>query len=235
MLSRSDGSARASGASSPWSTCAPRKPKAHGAAGDTNKAVGQESWNWPDRTPLTVSCYSTCPEVTLFLNGVVVGTQQSSDKADGVPCWKIPFSCGVLKAVGKKDGQEVCTFELETATAPERNELHADATQLAANGQDIAQVEYDIVDKAGVRIPGAETEVSFELNGPARILGIGNGDVANSEPVTAPSRGADCSSCNPRRIPGPFPCRHRPRAFNRRLSPRRAADPAALVTIRPRW
>jgi beta-galactosidase len=170
--------------------CAEETGNAHGAAGDTNKAVGQESWNWPDRTPLTVSCYSNCPEVTLFPNGVVVGTQQSNDKADGVLCLKIPFSCGVLKAIGKRDGQEVCTFELKTATAPERIELHADATQLAANGQDVAQVEYDVVDKAGVRIPGAETEVSFEPNGPARILGIGNGDVANSEPVTAPKHRA---------------------------------------------
>ena len=62
--------------------------------------------------------------------------------------------------------------------------------QLAASGQDVAQIEYDVVDEAGVRIPDAESEISFELSGPARILGIGNGDVTNSEPVTAPNHRA---------------------------------------------
>ncbi len=33
----------------------------------------------------------------------------------------------------------------------------------------------------GVRVPDAAQTVSFELTGPARILGIGNGDLNNSE------------------------------------------------------
>jgi beta-galactosidase len=166
--------------------CAEETGKAQGAAGDTNKPVGQETWNWPDRAPLIVSCYTNCPEVTLFLNGMPVGTQRSADATDGFLSWKLPFSPGVLKAVGKRDGHEVCAFELRTAGAPDRIELHADTIQLAANGQDVAQIEFDVVDQAGVRIPGADSEISFELNGPSEILGIGNGDVSNSEPVAAP-------------------------------------------------
>ncbi len=166
--------------------CAEETGKAQAAAGDTNKPVGQETWNWPDGAPLTVSCYTNCPEVTLFLNGKAVGTQHQADATDGYLSWKIPFSPGVLKAVGRRDGQEACAFELRTAGAPDRIELHVDNTQQAANGQNVAQVEFDVVDRAGVRIPGADTEISFELSGPAEILGIGNGDVSNSEPVTAP-------------------------------------------------
>jgi beta-galactosidase len=59
-------------------------------------------------------------------------------------------------------------------------------TQLSADGQDIAQIEYDVVDDAGVRVPDAGSEISFALSGPSRILGIGNGDVSNSELVNAP-------------------------------------------------
>jgi beta-galactosidase len=128
--------------------------------------------------------------VTLLLNGVPVGTKTSADAQEGILSWKLPFSKGVLKAVAKRGGQEICEFELQTAGVPYRIVLHADVTQLAANGQDVAQIEYDVVDGAGVRIPDAESEISVELSGPARILGIGNGDVANSEPVTAPSHRA---------------------------------------------
>jgi beta-galactosidase len=157
---------------------------------DTRRAVGRESWNWADGVPLTVSCFTNCPEVTLLLNGVAVGTKASADAQDGILSWNLPFSKGVLKAVGKRGGQDVCEFELKTAGVPYRVALHVDGPQLAANGQDVAQIEYDVVDEAGVRIPDAQPEISFELSGPARILGIGNGDVTNSEPVTAPSHRA---------------------------------------------
>jgi beta-galactosidase len=37
------------------------------------------------------------------------------------------------------------------------------------------------LDAAGVRVPAAEPEVKFEMTGPAGIIGIGNGDLNNSE------------------------------------------------------
>ena len=43
------------------------------------------------------------------------------------------------------------------------------------------QIEFQIVDAAGVRVPNADAEVTFEIDGPARILGIGNGDLNNLE------------------------------------------------------
>ena len=170
--------------------CAEETGKAQEAAADTRRAVGRESWNWQDGAPITVSCFTNCPEVTLLLNGVPVGTKTSADAQEGILSWKLPFSKGVLKAIGKRGGQEICEFGLQTAGVPYRVVLHADATRLAANGQDVAQIEYDVVDQAGVRIPDAQTGIRFELSGPARILGIGNGDVANSEPVTAPNHRA---------------------------------------------
>jgi len=170
--------------------CAEETGKAQEAAADTRRPVGRESWNWQDGAPLTVSCFTNCAEVTLLLNGLPVGTKTSADSQDGILSWRLPYSKGVLKAVGKRGGQETCEFELRTAGLPHRIVFHADATQLVADGQDVSQIEYDVVDQAGVRIPDAETEIRFELSGPARILGIGNGDVSNSEPVTAPNHRA---------------------------------------------
>jgi beta-galactosidase len=165
--------------------CTSRSGTARNAGGDTNGPTGRESWNWPDQTPLTVSCYTNCPTVTLTLNDQPLGTKNLSDAVDGVLTWQIPYTAGVLKAVGQKDGQTVCKFELKTAGPPSRIELHADATQLQANGKAIAQVEFDVVDEEGVRVPDATQELNFAVSGPAQILGLGNGDVTNSEPVQA--------------------------------------------------
>ncbi len=70
---------------------------------------------------------------------------------------------------------------MQTAGAPARIELLPDAKQLHADGKDICHVEFRIVDAQGVRVPDAKPEVSFNLTGPAKILGIGNGDVNSVE------------------------------------------------------
>jgi beta-galactosidase len=70
---------------------------------------------------------------------------------------------------------------LKTAGPPSRIELLPDVTELHADGKDVCHVEFRIVDENGVRAPDAEPEVKFELTGPAGIIGIGNGDLNNSE------------------------------------------------------
>jgi beta-galactosidase len=172
-----------------------------------NGPTGDETWNWPDQTPLTVSCYTNCPEVTLTLNGQPLGTKRLAEAVNGVLNWQVPYSPGVLKAVGLMDGQTVCEFVLKTAAAAKRIELHPDVTQLRANGKDIAQVEFDVVDAQGVRVPNSTDELTFELNGTAQILGLGNGDVTNNEPVKGPNhrvyQGRGLAIVQSSTIPGP--------------------------------
>ncbi len=180
-----------------WSTqpmvylCAERSGAAANAGGDTNAPTGNETWNWPDQTSLTVSCYTNCPQVTLTLNDQPLGTKKFTDAVNGILTWQIPFTPGVLKAVGQNDSQTIiCEFTLKTAGPAARIELYPDATHLRADGKDISQIEFAVVDAQGVRVPDAAQELTFALSGPARILGLGNGDVTNSEPVQGPTHQA---------------------------------------------
>jgi len=155
-----------------------------------NGPTGNETWNWPDQTALTVSCYTNCPQVTLTLNDQPLGTKTLADAVSGVLTWQIPYAPGVLKAVGQKDGQTICEFTLKSAGPAARIELHPDTAQLHADGKAISQIEFDVVDANGVRVPDAAQELTFTLTGPAQILGIGNGDITNSEPVQGPDHRA---------------------------------------------
>ena len=148
---------------------------------DARGRGGAESWNWPSNATVKVSCYANCPEVTLTLNGKVIGTKQSSEAAGGVLTWRIPYAPGTLRAVGRTNGQDACYFVLKTAGPPARIELRPDVPELRPDGRDVAQIEFRVVDEHGVRVPDAGNEVRFVLSGPARILGIGNGDLNNSE------------------------------------------------------
>jgi beta-galactosidase len=151
-----------------------------GAPADRRFNAG-EHWNWPSNAAVNVVCYANCPEVTLTLNGKIIGTRKSSEAVDGVLNWQVPFEPGTLRAIGCANGRGVCDYVLQTAGAPRRIELLPDTTQLRADGKDVSQIEFRIVDEHGVRVPNAEAEVKFDLTGPAKIIGIGNGDLSNSE------------------------------------------------------
>jgi beta-galactosidase len=152
--------------------------------------IAEESWNWPSNSAVTVLCFANCPEVRLSLNGKVIGTQKITDAERGRLRWEIPFEPGILQAVGLKDGREVCRYTLQTAGAPARVELLPDTTELHADGKDISHVEYRIVDAQGVRVPDAAPKVTFDVTGPAKILGIGNSDVNSVEDTKTNSHSA---------------------------------------------
>jgi beta-galactosidase len=125
--------------------------------------------------------------VALTLNGEPLGTKHLAEAANGVLSWEVPYAPGVLKAAGLRDGRQSCEFALKTAGPANRIELHPYATRLRADGKDVCQVEFDVVDAQGVRVPDAGQELAFETGGPAQIIGLGNGDLANLEPVKGPS------------------------------------------------
>ena len=152
-----------------------------GGGGGRRGFGGAESWNWQSNTTVNVQCYANCPEVELSLNGKVIGVKKLSEAVNGVLRWQVPFEPGTLKAVGRANGQDVCGYVMKTAGSPSRIELLPDATQLRADGKDVSHVEFRVVDENGVRVPDAIPEVSFEMTGPASLLGIGNGDVNNIE------------------------------------------------------
>jgi beta-galactosidase len=153
---------------------------------DTNaprrgRMQAEESWNWREGTRVTLRCYTTCPEVRLALNGKIVGTKKLTEAVEGALTWEIPFEPGTLTATGVAGTKTVSEFSLKTAGTPQRIQLLADTTKLSADGKDISHVEFRIVDAQGVRVPNAESEVTFSIEGPGEILGIENGNLNSTE------------------------------------------------------
>jgi beta-galactosidase len=133
--------------------------------------------------------------VLLTLNDQPIGSRQLAEAIDGVLTWDVPYAAGVLKAAGRMNGRPAAEFVLTTAGEPARIELAADVTTLAAGAsvaagsgstpeRQIVHVEFRIVDRQGVRVPSADHTLTFTLDGPARMLAIGNGDLNSTEDCT---------------------------------------------------
>jgi beta-galactosidase len=143
----------------------------------------QDHWNWRPDTTLTVRCYTTCPEVRLTLNGRDLGSKKlANDAVEGALLWKVPYEPGILRADAFGSGStptatSAAQFTLKTAGPAHHVELLSDTTNLLANARDIAHLELAVVDAAGTRLSNATNTFSVAVDGPAKILGIENGDV----------------------------------------------------------
>jgi beta-galactosidase len=143
-------------------------------------------WNWPgfEGKEIPVWCFTNAESVELFLNGKSLGCKDFNDRKSLHLEWKVPYAAGVLKAVGKKDGQTI-TDEVRTAGEPARLVVRPDRNRLAADGEDLSYVEVRVVDQDGNLCPNADNLIEFGLGGPGTIAGVDNGDPTSHEPFQA--------------------------------------------------
>jgi beta-galactosidase len=151
-------------------------------------------WNWPGREgeEIPVWVYSNCDTVELFLNGTSLGAQTM--KPNSHLEWEVKYAPGKLLAKATRNGHTLQTT-VETTGAPAAIVLEPDRTTLTADGADVSLLTVKIVDARGRTVPVATNAVTFNLTGPGRLLGVGNGDPASHEPDKANQRTAFNGLC----------------------------------------
>ena len=139
-------------------------------------------WNWPGREgqEMDVRALSNCEEVELFLNGQSLGRQTM--KKNSELKWKVKYAPGTLSAKGYKNGQLVAETKVETTGAPAAVQLTPDRSTINADGEDVSVFTVAVTDAKGRVVPVAADLIHFELSGPGKILGVGNGDPSCHEP-----------------------------------------------------
>lgn len=100
----------------------------------------------------------------------------------------VVYEPGELKAVAYKDGNVIGQAVMKTAEAPARLRLTPDRTQLEAGGEDLAYLLVEALDEHGTVCPLADNLVRFQIEGPAEIAGVGNGNPMSFEPFQADYR-----------------------------------------------
>lgn len=96
--------------------------------------------------------------------------------ANGHLKWKAVYQPGRVVAIGYKNGKRILTETIETTKAAFKTVLKADRQEIAADGRDLAVITVEVQDQKGRLVPDACPLLTFQLEGEARILGVGNGD-----------------------------------------------------------
>ena len=150
-----------------------------------------ESWNWPgwEGKPIEVEVYTKQPEVKLYLNDKLVETKAVSRETQFKAVFKLPYETGELRA--EAGGKSVT---LATAGEPARLRLTADTPSLrgragvgpiiTADGQDLAFITVEVVDKNGRVCPDAAIPCEAIVKGQGQLLAFASADLKDREPKT---------------------------------------------------
>lgn len=154
-------------------------------------------WNWQGREGqvIPVLAYTNCDTVELFLNGRSLGEKRISFPKKGMVggwkkyeqpiiepttndlhlSWDVPYEPGTLMAVGKKGGKQVIKKFITTGPS-EAIRISPDKHTLRANARDISHLVVEVVDEQGNMVPNDDHLISFSVDGPGKIIGVGNGN-----------------------------------------------------------
>jgi beta-galactosidase len=175
-------------------------------------------WNWKGREGdyIPVICYTNCESVELYVNGKSAGVQGYQFPRYGMTerygnfgplargirttsdlhlTWTVPYQPGTLRAVGRKDGKELIAVEISTTGESAGIELTVDRGTIAADRRDVAHVTARVVDAQGRMVPDAANEITFEVQGEGKLIGVDNGDQLSHEDYKSNRRRAYNGMC----------------------------------------
>ena len=161
-----------------------------------------ERWNWPgwEGKPIEVEVYTRQPEVKLYLNDQLVGTKAVSRATEYKAVFTVNYQPGTLRAVANSSqtsptsqssqssqtSQPSTTSILATAGTPARLRLTPDRTMMTADGQSLAFVTVEVLDKQGRLCPDAAIPCEATVKGTGQFLAFASADLKDTEVYTSP-------------------------------------------------
>jgi beta-galactosidase len=152
-------------------------------------------WNWPgmEGKEIAVWAYSNVDRVELFLNGRSLGGKEV--KKDSHVAWVVKYAPGSIEARGWKDGKLVTTTKRETSGRAAKLVMHTDRDAIFADGEDVAMFSVEVQDAQGRTVPITDNEVTFQVSGAGKLIGVGNGDPTDHASDKGSSRKAFSGFC----------------------------------------
>lgn len=139
-------------------------------------------WNYEPGQLIRVVCYTNAPQARLLLNGKEVGQMKPYDDKSGIIYWDIPYQDGELRAEGcDATGKVLSSYVIKTSGRPYALRATIDEEVLSPD-KATAHVTIEVVDEQGTIVKLGDNDVTCQIEGPARLLGLegsNNGDMSD--------------------------------------------------------
>ena len=139
-------------------------------------------WNYEPGQLNRVVCYTNAPQARLLLNGKEVGQMKPYDDKSGIIYWDIPYQDGELRAEGcDATGKVLSSYAIKTSGRPYALRATVDKEVLSTD-KATAHVTIEVVDEQGTIVKLGDNDVTCQIEGPARLLGLegsNNGDMSD--------------------------------------------------------
>ena len=149
-----------------------------------------DHWNRIAGQELSLITYTNAEEVELLLNGKSLGKKQNpkdDTKQRNQIRWDgIKYADGKLEAIAYNNGKPIARHKIETTGKAVKLVATPEDNQWKADGTDLMHIRIKAVDSKGRRVPMAQDELKFEVEGDAKIAAVSNGDI-NSEELNVTS------------------------------------------------
>ncbi|GJM62754.1 sugar-binding domain-containing protein [Persicobacter diffluens] len=136
-----------------------------------------EHWNYEKGALIAVEVYTNQTAIELFLNEKSLGIQKLSDVNDHILKWMVPFQAGKLEARAV-NAPNISTI-IETAKQPSKMKLNMVEGEITKDPYAVAHLEVQLMDQEGLPVKHSEAYIQFEIEGPAKLLGVDNGSPTN--------------------------------------------------------
>ncbi|SKB51117.1 protein of unknown function [Salegentibacter salinarum] len=149
----------------------------------------EEAWIGEEGQTKWITAYTNTEEVELFLNGESLGRKEAVYQNDKMIAWEVPFSPGELLVKGyDKNDSIVSEYKLVTPGTATDLQIQTDKRSSSEGIEEIIHLDILLTDKEGNRITDDDREVSIEVEGPAKLLGLESGDLSSHESYQAKER-----------------------------------------------
>ena len=143
-----------------------------------------ENWNRQEGTKANIYVYTNGDEVELLLNGKSLGRKANPKEPklrNQIRWGEIDYKAGKLEAVAYKNGKAVARHALETTGKAVKLIAQTDNSQWQADGMDLQHIKVTAVDSKGRQVMTYQDELTFEVEGDAKIVAVTNGDISSDE------------------------------------------------------
>lgn len=146
-----------------------------------------EVWNRTPGAKVKLTLFTNADEVELRLNGKPCGRYANTTDPktrNKIVVEDFTYQPGTLEAIAYRDGKRVASHRLETTGPAVRLAAQPDNDTWHADGLDLQHVRIVALDAKGRQVRLAQQQVTFRVEGPARIVGVINGDMTSHEMTT---------------------------------------------------